>query len=84
MPSTHCGEKEDIEPVSNVAAQKDIDNEDVSMVRGNLIKEGVHVDENVPAIIHDLSQDHTLVLQNSFILLNDENDRYPCWGGFIS
>jgi hypothetical protein len=84
MPSTHCGEKEDIEPVSNVASQKDIDNEDVSMVRGNLIKEGVHVDENGPAIIHDLSQDHTLVLQNSFILLNDENDRYPCWGDFIS
>jgi len=44
------------------------------MVEGNLIKKGVHVDENGPSIIHDLSQDHTLVLQNSFILLNDEND----------
>jgi len=26
MPSTHCGEEEDIEPVSNVASQKYIDN----------------------------------------------------------
>jgi len=39
MPSTYCGEEEVIEPVSNFASQKDFDNEVVSIVDGNLMKE---------------------------------------------
>jgi len=39
MPSTYCGEEEVIEPVSNFASQKDFDNEVISIVDGNLMKE---------------------------------------------
>jgi len=71
MPSTHCGEEEVTEPVSNLASQKDFDNEVVSIVDGNLMNEGVNVDETVGAVINkDMEADPSLTLHNSFHMLH--------------